>query len=59
MADFTKILLKLQKISPEQLQEAEKLAKRTGQSVSDTLVKLEYATSEDISKAMAKGMGLV
>jgi type IV pilus assembly protein PilB len=59
MADFTKILLKLQKISPEQLQEAEKLAKRTGQSVSDTLIKLEYATTEDITKAMAKGMGLV
>lgn len=52
--DFTDILLRKGIISLEQLGEAEKMSRDTKANVGDCLVKLEYATSEDVMMAMAK-----
>lgn len=52
--DFTDILLKLGIVSLDQLGEAEKMSKDTGISVGDCLIKLEYATPEEVTEALAK-----
>ena len=52
--DFTDLLLKAGIISLDQLGEAEKMSKDTNMSVGDCLIKLEYASAEDVSKALAK-----
>ncbi len=52
--DFTETMLRNGVISPEQLAEAQKLASDTKKPVADCLVHLEYATGEDVVRAMAE-----
>ncbi len=52
--DFTDLLLKKGVISLDQLTEAETIAKETGADVGDVLVQLEYATPEEVARALAK-----
>lgn len=54
MSDFTKVLLKARIISQDQLLEAEKMSKRANQNLNEVLLKLGYANSEQIAKAMAR-----
>ena len=54
MQDFTDLLLQRNVISLDQLSEAEQIAKDTGANVGDVLIKLEYATPEDVAEALAK-----
>lgn len=53
--DFTEILLRRSIISPEQLREAESMAGRDGKStLADCLIKLGYASGEDVMRALAQ-----
>lgn len=56
--DFTESMLRKGVISPEQLAEAQQLASETKKSVADCLVHLEYATGEDVVRAMADHNGM-
>ncbi|MBV9124789.1 MAG: Flp pilus assembly complex ATPase component TadA [Planctomycetes bacterium] len=56
--DFTEVLLQRQTLSPDQLEEAKNLQKQTGAKLQDTLVKLGYATPDDIMSAVAEFHGL-
>ncbi len=51
--DFSDLLLKRGIISLDQLSEAAELAKATNKSVGDALVSLEYATPEEVTRAVA------
>ena len=53
LQDFSDLLLQRGIISLDQLSEANELAKSTGKSVGDALVSLEYATPEEVTKAIA------
>jgi type IV pilus assembly protein PilB len=53
-ADYTEILVRQGLVSPEQLNEAKQMAKESGTKLPDALVRLGYATSEDITKAIAE-----
>jgi type IV pilus assembly protein PilB len=52
--DFTGVLLRKGMISPEQLAEAQQIAKEQNKTVAECLVYLEYADSEDVVRAMAE-----
>ncbi len=54
MQDFTDLLLQQGVISLDQLSEAEKVALDAKLSVGEALVKLEYATPEEVAEATAK-----
>ena len=54
MQEFTDLLLKQGIISLDQLTEAEQVAKDTNADVGDVLIQMEYATPEEVAKAMAK-----
>jgi type IV pilus assembly protein PilB len=56
--EFTEILIKRGVISPEQLAEADALAKQAQQKVGDSLARLGYASAEDVMRAMAEHHGL-
>jgi type IV pilus assembly protein PilB len=56
--DFTEILLRKQILSPDQLQEAKSLAQQTGAKLNDALVKLGYATQDQVMSAIAEFHGL-
>jgi type IV pilus assembly protein PilB len=56
--DFTDILVRRQILSPDQLQEAKSLVQQTGVKMQDALIKLEYATMEQIMTAIAEYHGL-
>jgi type IV pilus assembly protein PilB len=56
--DFTEVLLLKGTISPEQLAEAQQLAAEQGKSVADCLVHLDYASGEDVVRAMAEHHGM-
>jgi type IV pilus assembly protein PilB len=58
MANFTEILIRKKLISPDQLAEAKKLSKESRKSVADELIRLGYATSDDVMRAMAQEHGL-
>ncbi|MEM6979891.1 MAG: ATPase, T2SS/T4P/T4SS family [Planctomycetota bacterium] len=53
MQDFTDLLLQQGIISLDQLSEAEDVAKTTQVSVGEALIKLEYATPEEVAEATA------
>jgi len=55
---FTEILIRRGTIGPDQLAEAESLAKETGQKIGDALVRLGYASAEDVMSAIAREHGL-
>lgn len=54
MQDFTDLLLQQGVISLDQLSEAEQISKDTSANIGDVLIKLEYASPEDVAGAMAK-----
>ena len=53
MGDFTEILLRQGVISPDQLTEAEAMARESAMNVSDALVRLGYATGDEVMRAIA------
>lgn len=56
--DYTDILIRQGTISPDQLAEANQMAKQGGMKLPDALTRLGYATSEEIARAMAEQHGL-
>jgi type IV pilus assembly protein PilB len=56
--DFTDILVRREVLGPDQLGEAKSLAQQTGSKLQEALVKLNYATPEQIMSAMAEFHGL-
>jgi type IV pilus assembly protein PilB len=52
--DFTDVLVERQILSPDQLSEAKAMSQQTGAKVQDTLVRLGYATSEQVMSAVAE-----
>ncbi len=56
--DFTDILVRRQVLSSDQLEEAKGLQQQTGVKIQDALLKLEYATMEQIMTAIAEFHGL-
>jgi type IV pilus assembly protein PilB len=57
-ADFSEILIRKRVISPEQLAEAKRLAKESGIKVADALIKLGYASGDEVMRALAQEHGL-
>lgn len=55
---FAEVLIKQRVISPEQYLEAEQHAKRSGGRPADALIRLGYATGEEVMKAVARQYGL-
>ena len=51
--EYTDLLLRNGIISLDQLSEAEQVAKDTSTDVGDVLVQMEYATPEEVAKALA------
>jgi len=51
--DFTDLLIQRGIISPDQLAEANSVAQSGGKPIGDVLVSLEYASPEDVTKALA------
>mgnify|MGYP001027965189 FL=1 len=56
--DFTDVLLRKKIISPEQLAEAEATATAQGLKLQDALIKLNYATANEVMEAIAEHHGL-
>src|SRR5436190_12547403 len=56
--DFTDILIKRQTLSPDQLEEAQNIQKQTGAKLPDAIVKLGYASPEEVMSAIAEFHGL-
>ena len=54
MRDYTELLLRRGIVSLDQLSEAERMARDTNKKVADCLVQLQYATGEDVMRAMAE-----
>ena len=52
---FAKILIDTDVISLEQYNEAEQVSRETATSVSDSLIKLGYATGEEVMQAPGVG----
>ena len=55
--DYTEILIRQGVCSPEQLDEAKRMAKESGMKLPDALVRLEYGTGEQVMRAMAEQYG--
>jgi type IV pilus assembly protein PilB len=55
--DYTEILIRQGIISPEQLAEAEEMASSSGMKTADALVRLGYATGEEVMRAVAEQHG--
>jgi type IV pilus assembly protein PilB len=56
--DFTDILMQRQVLSPDQLEEARGMQKQTGAKLQEALVRLGYASAEEIMSAIAEHHGL-
>jgi type IV pilus assembly protein PilB len=56
--DFTELLLRKQVLGPDQLAEAKSLQQQTGAKLPDAIVKLGYATTEQVMSAIAEFHGL-
>src|SRR5205807_4700246 len=56
--DFTDILVRRQILSPDQLGEARAMAQQTGAKIQDTLLKLSYATPDEVMAAIAEFHGM-
>jgi len=56
--EFTDILIERGILGPDQLQEAKTLQQQTGAKIQDALVKLGYATPDDIMSAVAEHSGM-
>ena len=57
-AEYTEILIRQGLVSPEQISEAKKMAKESGIKLPDALVRLGYATGENVTRAIAEQNGL-
>ena len=57
-AEYTEILMRQGLVSPEQINEAKQMAKESGIKLPDALVRLGYATGEDVTRAIAEQNGL-
>ncbi|HID78750.1 MAG TPA: type II/IV secretion system protein [Planctomycetaceae bacterium] len=53
-ARYTDILIRQRVISPEQLAEAEQMARQAGIKVPEALIRLGYATGEEVTRAIAE-----
>ncbi len=58
MADFIEILIRKRTISPDQAAEAKRLAKGSGKKVADELIRLGYASGDEVMRALAQEHGL-
>ncbi|HEY4310763.1 MAG TPA: ATPase, T2SS/T4P/T4SS family [Pirellulales bacterium] len=58
MRDFTEILIRQRVISADQLAEANQMARASNVKVGDALVRLGYASSDDVMRAIAQEHGL-
>ncbi|MGF1578104.1 MAG: GspE/PulE family protein [Gemmataceae bacterium] len=56
--DFTQILVKNRVLTADQVQEAKSMERQTGLKLSDAIVKLEYATQEQVVEAVAQANGM-
>jgi type IV pilus assembly protein PilB len=56
--DFTDILVKRGVLGPDQIGEAKTLQQQTGAKMQDAIIKLGYATQEDIMSAVAEHSGM-
>jgi type IV pilus assembly protein PilB len=56
--DFTDILVRQQILGPDQLEEARTLAQQTGAKIQDAILKLNYATDQQILTAIADFHGM-
>ncbi len=56
--DFTDILIKKGVLSPDQIAEARSLHKSTGAKLPDAIVKLAYATQQEVMSAIAEFHGM-
>ncbi len=56
--EFTDLLIQQGILAPDQLTEARGMAQQTGAKLQDTLVKLGYATQEQVMSAIAEHSGL-
>jgi len=54
MGDYTELLLRRGVISLDQLSEAERMARDTDRKVADCLIQLQYASGEEVMRAMAE-----
>ena len=54
--DFTDILIRSRVISSEQLAEARRLSKDTGKKVADELIRLGYATGDEVMRVGRRSM---
>ncbi len=57
-SDFAEILVRQKVVSIDQLDEAKQMAKESGMELADALIRLGYATGEDVTRAMAQEWGL-
>ena len=55
---YVDILVRKGVISSEQLAEAQQMSRESGQKLADALIRLGYATGEDITRALAEQHGL-
>ena len=55
--DFTEILLRKRIISQDQLKEAQQVSKEQNTSLPETIIKLGYASGEDVMRAVAQEHG--
>ena len=53
-SDYTEILIHKGTISPEQLAEAQQMATESSMRLAEALTRLDYATGEDVMRAMAE-----
>src|SRR5581483_6450671 len=56
--DFTDILVRRQLLSPDQLEEAHGLERQAGMKLQEAIVKLGYATNDQVMSAIAEASGL-
>jgi len=55
--DFTEILLRKRVISQDQLNEAKQVSQQQNTSLPETIIKLGYASGEDVMRAVAQEHG--
>jgi type IV pilus assembly protein PilB len=53
-SDFTEVLLRRKVLGPEQLEEARSMATQTGTKLQDALVRLNYASAQEVMSAIAE-----
>ena len=57
-ADFTDVLIQRGIVGPDQIEEARQLAESTGISLQDAIVKLGYASADEVMQAIAQQLGI-